>query len=134
MVRIGILTPFSNLKGFERRFQQSEASSRSQEQKTDYLTSSSLERAAHSISEAAKARPTTKLLESEDLPKLDAPTHPFVRLKLPLKLPQSQERELEKKNNLKRQKRRPLPGRKWTKRVSSEEIRSRETGMFYVFS
>ncbi|KAI9122096.1 hypothetical protein K1719_006785 [Acacia pycnantha] len=127
LVRIGILTPFSNLKGFERRFQQSEASSRSQEQKTDYLTSSSLERAAHSISEAARARPTTKLLESEDLPKLDAPTHPFVRLKLPLKLPQSQERELEKKNILKRQKRRPLPGSKWTKRVSSEEIRSRET-------
>ncbi|XP_028767590.1 protein CHROMATIN REMODELING 8 [Neltuma alba] len=130
LVRKGILTPFSNLKGFERRFQQSETSSSygvSQEETTDDLASSSIERAAQSISEAARARPTTKLLESEDLPKLDAPTHPFVRLKVPLKLPQSQERELEKKNNLKRKKRRPLPGRKWTKRVSCEEIQSRET-------
>lgn len=136
LVRKGILTPFSNLKGFERRFQQSETSSSynaSQEEKTDDITSSSVERAARSISEAARARPTTKLLESEDLPKLEAPTRPFVRLRGPLKLSQSQEREVEKKKNSKRQKRRPLPGRKWTKHVSSEDIHLGETGMF-IFS
>ncbi|KAF7804623.1 protein CHROMATIN REMODELING 8 [Senna tora] len=84
LVRKGILTPFSNLKGFERRFQQSEASSSynaTQEERMDDLASSSVERAARSISEAARARPTIKLLESEDMPKLDAPTRPFVRLR-----------------------------------------------------
>lgn len=136
MVRKGILTPFSNLRGFERRFQQSETSSShgaSQGEKTNDLASSSIERAAQSMSEAARARPTTKLLESGDLPKLDAPTRPYVRLKAPRKL-QSQEIELEKNNNLKRRKRRPLPGRKWTKRVSNDDTHSIETGMFYVFS
>lgn len=131
-MRKGIVTPFSNLKGFERRFQQSEASGSynpSQEEKTDDLASSSVERAARSISEAARARPATKLLDSEDLPKLDAPTFPFVRLRAPLKNPKSNKREVEKKKNSKR---RPLPGRKWTKRVSREEIHLGENGMFNV--
>ena len=66
--------------------------------KIDHLfASSSIESAAQSMSEAARARPTTKLLESGDLPKLDAPTRPYVRLKAPRKL-QSQEIELEKNN------------------------------------
>ncbi|OIV90527.1 hypothetical protein TanjilG_32404 [Lupinus angustifolius] len=113
LVRKGILTPFHKLKGFERRFQQPETSSShnaAEDESAMDLVSDSVERTARSISEAARARRTTKLLNSEDVPKLEAPTIPFQRLRKPLRVKDSNKK-----------KRRPLPGRKWTKRVSSED-------------
>lgn len=133
LVRKGMLTPFHKLKGFERRFQQPETSSShnaAEDENTTDLASSSVERAATSMAEAAKARPTTKLLEPEDLPKLEAPTFPFQRLRKPLKLPEGLGGEMEQNSDSKKKRRRPLPGRKWTKRVSSEDTRLEESGMF----
>lgn len=88
------------------------------------------------MSEAAQARPTTKLFDPEDLPKLDAPTRPFHRLKTPLKLPRSPERELEKNDTSKRKKKnkRPLPGTKWTKLISCEEKQSGMVNILFAFS
>lgn len=125
LVRKGILTPFHKLKGFERRLQQSGPSNslhvpEEEEGSIDNRLSDSVSRAVRSISEAAKARPTTKLLDPNSLPKLDAPTHPFQRLKIPLKYSQSPD-HIESKKDAKRKKKRPLPGKKWRKLSSKEE-------------
>ncbi|XP_059626044.1 protein CHROMATIN REMODELING 8 [Cornus florida] len=131
LVRKGILTPFHKLKGFERRIQQPGLSSRhnipQEEDKTDVLASTSIARAVQSMSEAVQARPTTKLLNSESLPKLEAPTRPFQRLKAPLKIPRSLESEVEKNKDTKRKTRRPLPGKKWRKLTSLEKELLEET-------
>ncbi|KAK8611770.1 hypothetical protein V6N13_131812 [Hibiscus sabdariffa] len=123
LVRKGILTPFHKLKGFERRLQQPGTSNEPvpyEEDENDYLVSASVARAAKSISEAAQVRPSTKLLDSDALPKLDdAPTFPFQMLKKPLKLAQA--KEVEENKGSKRKKNRPLPDKKWRKRISHEE-------------
>lgn len=95
---------------------------------TDDLASTSIDRVARSISEAAQARPTTRLLDPESLPKLDAPTRPFQRLKTPLKINWSQDSEAENSKGVKRKKRRPLPGKKWRKVASHEDKLLGETG------
>uniref|UniRef100_A0A5B6YVW0 Protein CHROMATIN REMODELING 8 n=1 Tax=Davidia involucrata TaxID=16924 RepID=A0A5B6YVW0_DAVIN len=131
LVRKGILTPFHKLKGFERSIQQPGPSNRNnvpeEEDKTDDLASTSIARVVRSISEIAQARPTTKLLDSESLPKLEAPTRPFQRLKTPLKIPRSQDSEAEKNKDIRRRKKRPLPSKKWRKLASHEEELSKET-------
>ena len=132
LVRKGILTPFHKLKGFERRLQQPGPSSRDnlpeEGDKIDDLASASIARAVQSISESAQARPTTKMLDSETLPKLDAPSHPFHRLKKPLKYPLPLDSEVEKNKDKKRKKKRPLPGKKWRKIISHEEELLEESG------
>lgn len=123
LVRKGILTPFHKLKGFERRLEQPEPSTSIAPQKeegTEDLFSASVARAVRSISEAAQARSTTKLLDANDLPKLDPPTRAFQRLKTPFKLPQSPEAEAEKRKDKRRKHKRPLPDKKW-RRVASQE-------------
>ncbi|XP_022758452.1 protein CHROMATIN REMODELING 8 isoform X2 [Durio zibethinus] len=123
LVRKGILTPFHKLKGFERRLQQPGTSNEhivpNEEDENDDLVSASVARAAKSISEAAQARPSTKLLDSEALPKLDAPTFPFQRLKKPLRFPQAT--VVKETKGSKQKRRRPLPDKKWRKRISYEE-------------
>lgn len=122
LVRKGILTPFHKLKGFERKIQQSGPSngqnSLNEEGKSDDFASSSIDRIARSISEAAQARPTTKLLDPESLPKLEGPTRPFQRLATPLKVPQSLESAGDKN---KKKKKRPSAGKKWRKKASAED-------------
>ncbi|QCE06707.1 protein CHROMATIN REMODELING 8 [Vigna unguiculata] len=130
LVRKGILTPFHKLKGFERRFEQLETSTShnaAEEENASDLAAASVERAAKSMYEAARSRPTTKLLEPQDAPKLDAPTFPFRRLRKPLQSSKPLDREMELNKDSKRKKRRPLPGRKWTKRVSCEDTRMEES-------
>ncbi|XP_044493848.1 protein CHROMATIN REMODELING 8-like [Mangifera indica] len=126
LVRKGILTPFHKLKGFERRLQQPGPSNwhnvtLEEEGKSSDLFSASVDRAVRSMSEAAQIRPTTKLLDPEEIPKLDGPTHPFQRLKTPLKIPVFPESEVEKKEGTKKKKKRPLPNKKWRNRISLEE-------------
>ncbi|KAM7257912.1 hypothetical protein ACFE04_013653 [Oxalis oulophora] len=123
LVRKGILTPFHKLKGFERGLQHSElpnGQNLPDEGTNSQFASASIDKAARSLSEAARARPTTKLLGLDDLPKLDAPTNSFQRLKTPLKVHLSAEDELEKKRS-KKKKKRPLPDIKWRKRLSNED-------------
>nr|KYP74161.1 DNA repair protein rhp26 [Cajanus cajan] len=130
LVRKGILTPFHKLKGFERRFQQPETSTShnaAEEENASDLASASVERAARSMYEAARSRPTTKLLEPEAAPKLDAPTFPFRRLRKPLIPSKPVDKEVELNKDSKKKKRRPLPGRKWTKRVSCEDTHLEES-------
>ncbi|KAL2540667.1 Protein CHROMATIN REMODELING 8 [Abeliophyllum distichum] len=131
LVRKGVLTPFHKLKGFERRIEETEPSSRHRlaedVNNNNNLALSSIDRALRSISEAAQARPTTKLLDPESVPKLEASTHPFQRLKAPLKISQSLKTETEKDKDGKRNKKRPLPAKKWRKLASREE--SKEAGI-----
>ncbi|KVH94289.1 Helicase, C-terminal [Cynara cardunculus var. scolymus] len=122
LVRKGILTPFHNLKGYERRIEEPGPSHTIEEgDKGNDLSSTSIARAVKSMSEAAQARPTTKLLDPDSLPRLDAPTRPFQRLKTPFKVPQSQESEGGKSKDSNRKKRRPLPGKRWRKVASRED-------------
>lgn len=127
------MTPFHKLKGYERRIQQPGSSGENDGERVGTnadLVSSSIARAVQSISEAAQTRPTTKLLESEFLPKLQPPSHPFQRLRKPLKIPSSLEKDSQKNKSLKSKKRRPLPAKKWRKSASREERASEENGVF----
>lgn len=137
MVRKGILTPFHKLKGFERRLQQPGPSTRlsapEEEEQTDSISSATVARIARSISEVSQARPTTKLLDAKDLPKLDAPTHPFSRLRAPLIL-KSTDNGLEKKKDKRSKQKRPLPDKRWRKAISREEILAEGSGMLRVLS
>uniref|UniRef100_A0A251JWN8 Protein CHROMATIN REMODELING 8 n=1 Tax=Manihot esculenta TaxID=3983 RepID=A0A251JWN8_MANES len=125
LVRKGILTPFHKLKGFERRLQQPGPSSgckvSEEEDRSDDIASDSIARASQLMTEAIKARPRTKMLDLDSLPKLEAPTHPFQRLRAPLQIPRSLESDEEKGKGSKRKRKRPLPGQKWRKRISHEE-------------
>ncbi|KAG7036308.1 Protein CHROMATIN REMODELING 8, partial [Cucurbita argyrosperma subsp. argyrosperma] len=131
LVRKGILTPFHKLKGFERRLQnpgqsrfqnlgQSRREVKEEEEENDDFASDSVARALHSMSVAAQARPTTKLLGLEALPKLDPPTRPFYRLKKYAKVPLSAEEKAAKKIKGKKT-RRPLPDKKYRRRIALEE-------------
>ncbi|XP_044503023.1 protein CHROMATIN REMODELING 8-like isoform X2 [Mangifera indica] len=125
LVRKGILTPFHKLKGFERCLQQPGPSNEQNitmaEDKRSDLFSASVDRAIRSISEAAQTRATTKLLDPDEIPKLDRPTHPFQRLKTPFNISLSSPTGAEKKKGTKRKKKRPLPNKTWRKRISLEE-------------
>ncbi|CAO2826600.1 unnamed protein product [Amaranthus hypochondriacus] len=129
-VRKGLLTPFHRLKGFERRIQQP-GPSRIQENLNDAAirAAESVAKMARSLIEAAQARPTTKLLEPKDLPKLDAPTHAFNRLTTPFKIPKHLDSDEEKSTDAKGKKRRPLPGKRWRKRIAKEEIATEESDL-----
>lgn len=124
LVRKGILTPFHKLKGFERSLQQPGTSNLADRHKADDenadTVSARVARAAESFSKAAKNRPTTKILDSENLPKLGGPTIPFQRLKTPVKYCQSDKEEEDGKGSRKK-KIRPLPDKKWRKLISCEE-------------
>ncbi|XP_019188435.1 PREDICTED: protein CHROMATIN REMODELING 8 [Ipomoea nil] len=115
LVRKGILTPFHKLKGFERQIQEPGQSSRHSMQDNGDLVSTSLANAIQSISEAAQSRPTTKLLDSSLLPKLEPPTYPFQTPRKHVKISQSAENGRNDKR-----KRRPTPGKKWRVKVSRE--------------
>ncbi|KZV22901.1 DNA repair protein rhp26-like [Dorcoceras hygrometricum] len=123
-IRKGLLTPFHKLKGFERCIQEPGSSNRqttneNMEENSDFA-SSSIARAVRSMSEAAQARPTSMLLDPEMLPRLDAPSHPFQRLRKPLKVPRSLENGTKKDRDTKK-KRRPQPGKKWRKMISHDD-------------
>ncbi|KAM1044618.1 hypothetical protein ACFX2I_035611 [Malus domestica] len=125
LVRKGILTPFHKLKGFERGLQE-QGPSRGRNVpaeggRSDDFVSASVARAVQSLSDAAQARPATKLLDPEALPKLDPPTHPFKRLRKPLKIPQSLENGTQRNKSSGKKRKRPLPDKRWIKRISLEE-------------
>lgn len=132
-MRKGIFTPFHKLRGFERRIQEPGSSSRQDvvenvDRREEFATSS-IDKAVQSISEAAWARPTTKLLDSHSLPKLDAPTHPFQRLRAPLKIHHSLDTDVQKSKDVTRKKKRPLPAKKWRRSSSLEETTFEGKGM-----
>ncbi|XP_075500836.1 protein CHROMATIN REMODELING 8 [Primulina tabacum] len=123
-IRKGLLTPFHKLKGYERRIQEPGSSNRQTAnenmEENNVLASSSIARAVRSMSEAAHARPTSILLDPEMLPTLDAPSHPFQRLRKPLKVPRPLEIGTKNDKDTKK-KRRPQPGKKWKKMTSRDD-------------
>lgn len=127
LVRKGVFTPFHKLKGYERRIQEPGSSSKHE---NNDLASSSIDRAVQLMSKASQARPTTKMLDPESAPKLEAPTRPFQRLQKLLKIPQSCKPESEKGKDIKTKKRRPQPGNKWKRLASREERLQEEGGTF----
>ncbi|KAK3407151.1 hypothetical protein EUGRSUZ_K03253 [Eucalyptus grandis] len=131
LVRKGVLTPFHKLKGYERGIQDPEPSKRfslsEQEASGNDLVTASVDRAVKSMLELAQARPTTKLVDSQALPKLEGPTTPFQRLKKPPKALSSHESEGEK-SRASGKKKRPLPSKKWRNIVSREERQSTDYG------
>lgn len=130
LVRKGVLTPFHKIKGYERGIQDPETSKRfslsEQEASGNDLVTASVDRAVKSMLELAQARPTTKLVDSQALPKLEGPTTPFQRLKPPKAL-SSHESEGEKPR-ASGKKKRPLPSKKWRNIVSREERQSTHDG------
>ncbi|KAL6287252.1 hypothetical protein ACE6H2_011642 [Prunus campanulata] len=92
-----------------------------EEDRSNDFASASVARAVQSISEAAQARPSTKLLDPEALPKLNPPTYPFKRLKKPLKIPQSLENDTHKNKSSRLRRKRPLPDKRWRKLSNLEE-------------
>ncbi|KAK9144440.1 hypothetical protein Sjap_004343 [Stephania japonica] len=128
LVRKGILTPFHKLKGFERRVHRPGTSKSlpEGEGKTEDIFSATVARVVRSISEAAHARATTKLVDAKDLPKLEPPSHPFHRLKTPVKLQNSAETEPVKSRDKTSKRKRPLADKKWRKAISREEKLSEE--------
>lgn len=120
LIRKGVLTPFDQVKGFERRVQ------RSLPTKDDRgnLSINSVSNTSISFSALSIARPSTKLLDAADLPKLDPPTQAFRRLRKPVNIKESNEVEKPSKdqtNHLRKRKGRPLPDQHWRKTTSSDD-------------
>ncbi|KAK9120682.1 hypothetical protein Syun_018299 [Stephania yunnanensis] len=132
LVRKGILTPFHKLKGFERRVHQPGPSKSlpEGENKTEDIFSATVAKVVRSISEAAQSRATTKLVDAKNLPKLEAPSHPFHRLKTPVKLQNSAETEPVKSKDKTNKRKRPLADKKWRKAISREEKLSEGSAIF----
>ncbi|OQU86567.1 hypothetical protein SORBI_3003G107500 [Sorghum bicolor] len=123
LIRKGLLTPFHKLKGFEKRVElpgPSHWQNDPSEQAEETIEASRIARVAQSMQQIAQSRPTTKLLDPESLPRLDAPTAPFQRLGRPLKRPVSPGSEQERKRQRNKTKR-PLPDKKWRKANSRKE-------------
>ncbi|TVT98157.1 hypothetical protein EJB05_56533, partial [Eragrostis curvula] len=123
LIRKGLLTPFHKLKGFEKRVELPGPSHRQDpaEQAEEAMEASRIARVAQSMQQIAQSRPTTKLLDAESLPRLNAPTAPFQRLGRPLKRPLSPSSEEHERKRRRNKTKRPLPGKKWTKANSVKE-------------
>lgn len=124
LIRKGLLTPFHKLKGFEKRVELPEPSHRQDDsagQTEEAMEASRIARVAQSLKQIAQNRPATKLLDSESLPKLDAPAAPFQRLGKPLKRPVSPSSDEQEKKRPRNKTKRPLPGKKWRKANSIKE-------------
>uniref|UniRef100_A0A0D9UVR8 Uncharacterized protein n=1 Tax=Leersia perrieri TaxID=77586 RepID=A0A0D9UVR8_9ORYZ len=124
LIRKGLLTPFHKLKGFEKRVEISEPSHRQEDsawQTEEAMEASRIARVAQSLKQIAQNRPTTKLLDADSLPKMDAPAAPFQRLGTPLKRPVSPSSDEQEKKRPRNKTKRPLPGKKWRKANSKKE-------------
>lgn len=124
LIRKGLLTPFHKLKGFEKRVERPGPSGRqhnSAEQTEETMEASSIAKVAQAMQKMAQNRPTTKLLDPESLPRLDAPTAPFQRLGMPLKRPASPSSDKQGNKRQKSKTKRPLPGKQWRKANSRKE-------------
>lgn len=120
LIRKGVLTPFDQVKGFERRVQRS----RPTEDDGDKFSLNSVSKASRSLSALSIARHSTKLLDAADLPKLNPPTHEFRRLRRPVNIQASNEVEKPPKdqtNHLGKRRRRPVPDQYWRKATSSDD-------------
>lgn len=119
------------MKGFEKRVElpgPSHWQNDPSEQAEETIEASRIARVAQSMQQIAQSRPTTKLLDPESLPRLDAPTAPFQRLGRPLKRPVSPGSEQERKRQRNKTKR-PLPDKKWRKANSRKESLLETDGM-----
>lgn len=128
LIRKGLLTPFHKLKGFEKRVEKrvelpgpSHRQNDPSEQAEETIEASRIARVAQSMQQIAQSRPTTKLLDPESLPRLDAPTAPFQRLGRPLKRPVSPSSEEQERKRQRNKTKRPLPDKKWRKANSRKE-------------
>lgn len=120
LIRKGVLTPFHQVKGFERRVQRS----RPTEDDGDKFSLNSVSKASRSLSTLSIARHSTKLLDAADLPKLNPPTHEFRRLRRPINIQESNEVEKlpnDQTNHLRKRRRRPVPDQYWRKATSSDD-------------
>ncbi|CAM0879426.1 unnamed protein product [Alopecurus aequalis] len=124
LIRKGLLTPFHRLKGFEKRVEKpgpSRMQNGSAEQAEETVEASSIAKVAQAMQQIAQNRPTTKLLDAESLPRLDAPTAPFQRLGIPLKRPAPPGSDEQENKRRRRKTKRPLPGKKWMKANSRKK-------------
>lgn len=132
LIRTGKLTPFHQVKGFERRVQsvasRSDARILSTNREEDERRSrQSIAKVAASLAAIAESRPSTQLLDASQLPDLEPPTREFRRLRTPLKSQAGKDEDGEKtkvqKKREKRRRGRPLPEKKWRMRqdLSSDE-------------
>lgn len=127
LIRKGVITPFSKVDGLERRVKSrpAERPSSANEEAEDGLVRRSIANATASMSAIKKARPATRLLESSELPKLEAPTRGFRQLRTPFKrvtADEGDEKSVKKRTNTRVKRKRPQADKKWRKRadVSSD--------------
>ncbi|KAJ7550499.1 hypothetical protein O6H91_07G103800 [Diphasiastrum complanatum] len=128
LIRTGVLTPFDKVRGFERRLQTSGPENgflvhrrvsgvtpNSNGQIEDPLVRDSVSKAVASIAAIAASRPTTKLVDSRDLPRLEPPTREFRRLRKPVRVTsEGVENKLAKQHvTSSTKRRRPLPDKQW---------------------
>ncbi|XP_020581319.1 DNA excision repair protein CSB isoform X2 [Phalaenopsis equestris] len=123
LIRKGKLTPFHKIKGFERRIELPGPSNQNvvdNGASNENFVSSTIAKAAQSMEDIARNRPSTKLLGLEALPVLDPPARPFQRLRKPYKISPSEDVHEKKRRKLGKLKR-PFPGKKRQKYDSRKE-------------
>ncbi|KAF3796343.1 CHROMATIN REMODELING 8 protein [Nymphaea thermarum] len=126
LIRKGVLTPFYKLEGFERRLQQPGPSDRSdipEDAVDNDHSATAIAKFVSSVSAIAQARPATKLLNAESLPKLDPPTHPFRRLQKRADVGGKSGGDMHEKPQQSgiRKRKRPVPDKRWRKVISCED-------------
>ncbi|KAH7330876.1 hypothetical protein KP509_20G006100 [Ceratopteris richardii] len=121
LIRTGVVTPFDRLKGFERRVESGSFIDPNRKH-----IESSIANVVASMAASAKARPTTKLLDASELPKLAPPTREFRRIR---KIQRHADTTLSagktptKKQGNKRK--RPLPDIKWRRQQLERDASER---------
>lgn len=118
LIRTGVVTPFDRLKGFERRVKRTSSNG-----PITSRAETSIANAAASMAAIVKSRPTTKLLDASELPKLAPPTREFHRIRRVQRYAGPQEKsDKAVKGQVKqgKKRKRPMPDMKWRKRDRSE--------------
>ncbi|MCO5596041.1 hypothetical protein L7F22_050097 [Adiantum nelumboides] len=124
LIRTGMVTPFDHLKGFERRVERTSLIDPRQRR-----VDSSIANVAVSMAAIAKGRPTTRLLDASELPKLAPPTHEFRRIRKVKRHVGSESTVGQTTSNRQGMRRkRPLPDVKWRKRHRGESVSESSSG------
>ncbi|KAL6779652.1 hypothetical protein ACKKBG_A13170 [Auxenochlorella protothecoides x Auxenochlorella symbiontica] len=74
LIRLGVLTPFDNVNGFERRVMHSKAGPSGRASPEEEPGSEAAQRMAARLASIKAARHTTRLLDAQDLPQQERPT------------------------------------------------------------
>ncbi|KAL3701872.1 hypothetical protein R1sor_019894 [Riccia sorocarpa] len=122
LIRTGVITPFSKVEGFERQVK-ARPRQRDSAFEDNELVKRSIANATASMVAYNKSRPSTKLLDSSELPEPELPTREFRLVRPPHKRVVAEENEGPKKSKSKSssgsKRKRPQPASKYRRRKDS---------------